>query len=294
MFLDLLAYVASRLSKKTLVWNGLSTCINENGSPKNQSISVIIPTRDKPDLLEACINSVLNLKVQGDLEILVIDNDSALQSTLDYFEHISGYGVRILKSGGSFNYSQLINTGVRAAKGDFICVLNNDVVGTEDLWLARLCEHLRQPGIGVVGSLLKYPNDRIQHIGIALGYKGVAGHVHRGDSQTSSEQLKRMMGSCLEVSAVTFACAMFSKETWARLGGLDEKFKVGLNDVDFCVRARELGLRSVVCTESQLIHLESQSRRSMGNPFGAARALMEISRFIRRHRKKLSRDEYFS
>lgn len=261
---------------------------SNSGEP---SVTLIIPTRDRADLLKKCLDSIEKQTIYSNLEILIVDNDSKEKATLELFERAEKTGHRVLSHPGEFNFSQIINSAVRETSSDLVCVLNNDVEALSPNWLSCLVQHATKPDVAVAGSLLTYPNGKIQHAGIALGFSGVATHVFKG--KTSSELSGSVTATCFEVSAVTFACAAFRRDVFDQIGGLDENLKVGLNDVDFCVRAAARGLKNVACTDSWLIHLEYQSRPKMTSARGFARAVPEVLIFIQKH-GGLPKDAYFS
>ena len=255
-------------------------------------VSIIIPTRDRLDLLKPCIESILEKTTYTNYEIVVMDNDSKDQEILSYLNQLESTGISVLRFPHPFNYSAICNFGVEASNGAIICLLNNDTEVISPEWLDVMVSHTDLPGRGITGALLTYPDGTIQHIGIALGYQGAAGHVFSGES-LKSERLASVAEECFEVNAVTFACAMFSRDTFRKLNGLDESLKVGLNDVDFCLRAKELGLTNIICTSAHLVHHESKSRKSMKSLSGSARATIEVLRFTQRHAKMLKTDYFF-
>ena len=255
-------------------------------------VSIIIPTRDRLDLLKPCIESILEKTTYPNYEIVVIDNDSKDQEILSYLNQLESTGISVLRYPHPFNYSAICNFGVEASNGAIICLLNNDTEVISPEWLDVMVSHTDLPGRGVTGALLTYPDGTIQHIGIALGYQGAAGHVFSGES-LKSESLASVAEECFEVNAVTFACAMFSRDTFHKLDGLDKSLKVGLNDVDFCLRAKELGLTNIICTSAKLVHHESKSRKSMKSLSGSARAAVDVLRFTQRHSKVLKTDYFF-
>jgi GT2 family glycosyltransferase len=155
-----------------------------------------------------------------------------------------------------------------------------------------LVEHAVQPKVGVVGTLLLYPDKSIQHAGVALGYTGAAGHPLSG-SPTYPVAEPSILSLCYRVSAATFACAMVSREKFLATGGLDESLKVGLNDIDFSIRIENQGYENLICSASRLIHLESMSRKPMMSISGGLTALTEVAKFLKKHRKKLRNDPYF-
>jgi GT2 family glycosyltransferase len=154
--------------------------------------------------------------------------------------------------------------------------------------LGNLVDHAAQPEVGVAGSLLLYPDSTIQHAGIALGYTGVAGHPYSGETQ----KMANLQG-CFSVSGATFACVVIAANKFNEVGGLDELLPVGLNDVDFCVRAIEAGHLNLVCTRSVLSHAESKSRKSMKSLGGAFRAVRDVLYLSNKHSDELNSDPYF-
>ena len=288
MFLDAIRYMYRRGKFKTPVWLGLGEKQCGLASKELPFVSIVIPTRDRLDLLKTCLDSILNLTAYPNFEVVVLDNDSVEPSTLSYLSNPGDERVKVFKSPGPFNYSRIMNRGVNQTLGDVICVMNNDTVVTKSQWLTNMVNHLDDTSVGVVGALLTYPSGLIQHAGIALGYTGAAGHVYSG-LPISSIPTK----DCFEVSAVTFACAVIKRANWQKVKGLDERYKVGLNDVDFCLRLRAVGLSAVVCKSTELIHLESQSRQSVMSLKGFVRAATEVQRFTRVRRRELKADSYF-
>jgi GT2 family glycosyltransferase len=201
---------------------------------------------------------------------------------------LSTEGVKVLRYNQRFNFSKIINYAAAHTNADILCFLNNDVQVLSYDWLENMVHHVQQPKIGVVGSCLTYPDGKIQHVGISLGSRGVAEHPY------AREPLRNLpTEKCFEVSAVTFACALVTAETFRSVGGLDTRMAVGLNDVDFGYRLKELGYKNFVCMNSQLIHLESQSRKKMINPVGAARAVAEVLLFLSKHKGFRYEDPYF-
>jgi GT2 family glycosyltransferase len=152
--------------------------------------------------------------------------------------------------------------------------------------LADLVEHGIQPGVGVVGCKLLYADRRIQHLGVKLGYKGIAGHMFLGLGG-DSPNLGLARDNCFQADAVTFACALVDSRTYKAVSGMDERFAVGLNDVDLCIRLSEAEKMVVVCATAELVHHESQTR---GNPFSIQsilRQAKEVVMFIRSYKGKL-------
>jgi GT2 family glycosyltransferase/2-polyprenyl-3-methyl-5-hydroxy-6-metoxy-1,4-benzoquinol methylase len=221
-------------------------------------VSIVVPTRDG-HLLARCLESIYRQTTYPDYEILVVDNGSAGRDVLNLLrshEHL----VRVVRDERPFNYSALNNAAVAKAEGEIVCLLNDDceVAGSE--WLDELVGQVLQPGVGIAGAKLLYPDRRIQHAGVILGWDGVAGHVHRlSDRMASGHGGRLHLPQTL--SAVTAACMVIRREAWAAVGGLDEEhLPIAFNDVDFCLRVREAGWRVVWSPYAELIHHESATR----------------------------------
>jgi O-antigen biosynthesis protein len=222
-------------------------------------ISIIVPFRDRPELLRACAESILTRTTYAPYELLLLDNGSVQEETHDLLEALTQFPqVRVVRHDAPFNYSEINNTAVRAAKGDYLVLLNNDTRVISADWLDDMLRHCARPEVGVVGATLLFPDNTIQHAGVALGLTGLAGHLWGGLREEAVpggwHQYTR------EVSAVTAACLMTRRSVWEAHGGLDERFIVCGNDVDYCLRVRRSGLRVLHVPTARLYHDETQSR----------------------------------
>lgn len=224
------------------------------------AISVIIPTRDRAELLDPCLTGLLSTRFPGAREIIVVDNDSREPRTKALFKRMEARGVRVIAQPGPFNFAALINAGAASARGDLICLLNNDVEITASDWLQPMAALAVRDDIGAVGARLLYPNGAIQHAGVALGIGDAAGHVEKGVKPLPSE-FAPWHGETRTVSAVTAACLLVSRTKFAEVGGMDEQiFAVDFNDVDLCLKLAARGWRTVYCAQATLVHHESLSR----------------------------------
>ena len=290
---ELVRYIIDRLLKPdfSLVNNVDMSTHHGVGKAKNLSrpkISIIIPTRDKSDLVRSCLATVKETTADLDIELVIVDNDSIEAESKQLFEELMSQGAVVVKCPGAFNYSAICNLAAHNSTGEYLCFLNNDTEVISPEWLSSMVEHASQPTVGLVGAVLLYPDKTLQHMGIALGMAGgIAGHPYRGKS--SQECLP---DNCFEVSGVTFACAVISKAKFDALGGLDEKFPVGFNDVDISIRSAASGLHNVLCTKSVLTHAESQSRTKGKSLKGVISSLREVVAFLRIHPNNHS-DRFF-
>jgi len=292
LLLDLVGYLIRKLDKrqpKLLNFVSMSNDHNPTSfaSRSTPKISIIIPTRDKAQLLRDCVISVEENCNESNVELVFVDNDSSTPDTLELLSHFQEKGMTVLRYPGNFNYSAICNLAATHASGEYLCFLNNDTLVLSPEWLKSLLDHASQDEVGLVGGVLLYPGGSIQHAGIALGFTGVAGHPLRGQGYPNDG-----LSGCCQVSAVTFACAVISREKFFNLDGLDEKFPVGFNDVDIAIRAEKAGLKNVLCTNAILTHAESQTRPKSISFAGFSRAAMDVLNFLRKH-PKLSSDPFF-
>jgi GT2 family glycosyltransferase len=226
-------------------------------------VSIVIPTRDRLDLLRPCVDSVLVRTRYAHFEIIVVDNGSEEPQTLRYLEQLAvDDRVRVLRDERPFNYAALNNRAVDQARGEFIVLLNNDTEVISANWLGDMLGLAALPGIGAVGARLWYDDMSLQHAGVILGLGGVAGHAHRA-LEAGMTGYRGRAHLLQAVSAVTAACLLVRKCHYLAVGGLDEKaFAVAYNDVDFCLRLRAAGFRNVWTPNAELFHHESKSRGS--------------------------------
>lgn len=244
-------------------------------------VSLIIPTRNGYTLLYKCVESILSKTTYPNYEILIIDNGSDDAALLNYFKELveRNREIHIIRDDSFFfNYSALNNSAVKLAKGDIIGLINNDTEVITPDWLTEMVSLSIQEGIGCVGARLWYPDDTLQHAGLILGYKGIAGHIH---SKISRGHLGYMGRAALRqsVSAVTAACLLVRKSVFAQVNGLNEAdLAVIFNDVDFCLRVREAGFRNVWTPFAELYHHESATRGLEGDtPEKLNRFLKEVN-----------------
>ncbi len=223
-------------------------------------VSLIIPTRDQAVLLRKCLESIFTKTDYPNYEVIVLDNESSEQATSDYFYSLgSNERVRVHRVNGLFNYSKLNNIGADMAHGTLLALLNNDLEVINRDWLSEMVGHALRGEIGAVGARLSYPDKTIQHGGVILGAGGIAGHTQPklGDDDISFGRAHLTQN----FSAVTAACMVLKKDVYLAVGGLDEvNLPIAFNDVDFCLRLREKGLRVVWTPHAEFYHHESVSR----------------------------------
>ena len=225
-------------------------------------VSIVIPTRDRVELLSMCVNSILEKTAYPHYQIVVVDNGSTDEKALAYLDSIAkDERVKVIRADIPFNYSALNNLGVAQTDGEYLVLMNNDIEITQTDWLEEMLAFACQPDIGCVGAQLWYPNNTLQHGGVVLGIGGVASHAHKGIPRGNFGYFGRASAHQM-FSAVTAACLMIRKSTYQAVDGFDETLKVAYNDVDFCLKARAQGLRNLYNPFASFIHHESASRGS--------------------------------
>ena len=266
------------------------------GDPK---VSILIPNKDHTDDLEKCLQNIWKKTTWDNYEIIVIENNSTDPATFAYYEkakqRYDGLKVVTYPEKG-FNFSGINNFGRKAAAGDYLLLLNNDVEVRNGDWLTELlrqCAH--KGGAAICGAMLYYSDETLQHAGVITGLGGYAGHSHKYKKKGGSGYLFRI-ATVQDFSAVTGACLLVKASVYDEVGGLDEQFAVAFNDVDFCLRVRDAGYRIAWTPYAELTHYESKSRGGdEKDPAKAARFAAEQQRLYTIHGKKnILDDPYYN
>lgn len=240
----------------------------ESGAPailakpptESATATLIVPTRDRADLLAACLSSLEKTRPR-DFDLVIVDNGSKEPATLDLLDRTRMHSwARVLDVAGPFNFSALCNRAAEHADGRILVFLNNDTVAMQPDWLANLVNWAVRPDVGAVGAKLFYPSGRLQHVGLVLGLGGYAAHIDIGEGATHRGYLDRFTVPH-EVSAVTGACLAVEKGKFDAIGGFDAKrYPIELGDVDLCLRLRQRGWKTVFTPDAVLTHHESATR----------------------------------
>jgi GT2 family glycosyltransferase len=223
-------------------------------------VSIIVPTRDG-QFLSRCLESLFRLTAYPNFEVVVLDNGSVGRLALDILRG-SETLLKVIRDERPFNYSGLNNFAANRCEGELLCLLNDDCEVTTTDWLGEMVGQVAQPGVGAVGAKLLYPDGRIQHAGVILGFDGVAGHANRLQDRLAPGHGGRLHVAH-SVGAVTGACMVTRRDVWNEVGGLDDQnLPIAFNDVDYCLRIREAGWQSVWTPFAEMLHHESLTRGS--------------------------------
>ena len=223
-------------------------------------VSIIIPNKDAKEDLEKCVNSILTKSTYENYEILIVENNSAGSEIFAYYKQLSqNPKIRLLRWKHPFNYSAINNYAASKAKGEYFLFLNNDTEVITPGWIEELLGFCQRKDTGIVGAKLYYGNNTIQHAGTVIGIGGIAGHMFVDMDRERSGYMHKA-SIIQDLSAVTAACMMVKRKVFEQVHGFEEELAVAFNDVDFCLRVRELGYLVVYNPYVELYHYESKSR----------------------------------
>lgn len=246
-------------------------------------VSVIVPTRDRLDLLTVSVEGVLHRTNYPDIELVIADNGSVEPETLAFLERCGDDPrVKVVRWPHPYNYSAINNFAATHATGPYLCLLNNDTEVVDPFWLSEMVAYAVRPETGAVGARLIYPDRSVQHAGVVVGMGGAAGHAHRGLPDGDPGYFAQALVT-RGATAVTAACLVVAKEKFEAVGGLDaEKLAIAYNDVDLCLKLRAAGWHNIYVAQAVLIHHEGKSRGLDFAPEHLARYLRELAAFQER------------
>ncbi len=258
-------------------------------------VSLIMPTRNGLQLLQRSVESIFAKTTYANYELLIVDNGSDDIDTLHYLASLGADSrVRVIRDDHAFNYSALNNAAARVAKGELLCLINNDIAVISPDWLSEMVAIALLDDVGAVGARLWYPDNTLQHGGVLLGVGGVANHAHLGLRRDKFGYFGRA-GLRQSFSAVTGACLLVRKAIYDQVGGLNENdLAIAFNDVDFCLRVREAGYRNVWTPYAELYHYESATRGIEDTSEKRARFASEVQYMQRRWNGLLLQDPAYS
>lgn len=259
-------------------------------------VSIIIPNSEHIPDLDRCVRSIYDKTQYQNFEVIVVENNSKTVDTFSYYQRLSQIyqDCRVLVyEEKEFNFSKICNFGRQHAKGEYLLFLNNDTEVINPGWLGEMLQLCQLEQVGVVGAMLYYPDDTVQHAGVVIGLGGYAGHSHKYATRGKSGYMFRQ--ACVqEMSAVTGACMMIGKDAFDKVGGFDAGFTVAYNDVDLCLRIRRRGLSVLFTPYAELYHYESKSRGSDEEGEKKQRFMQEQERLLDRYGEELLHDPFYN
>jgi len=262
-------------------------------APQDQPCAtIVIPTRDRVDLLRGCVESLRRVEGRADFEAIVVDNGSTQPAALAYLNDIRrDRRFRVLERPGTYNFSSLCNAGADEARARTLVFLNNDTEALSSHWLDRMIAWTSLPSVGAVGAKLIYPNGQLQHAGVVIGVDGHATHFERFRPPDAPGYFGRI-NLPHEVSAVTGACLAVDRAKFDAIGGFDAlNLPVEFSDIDLCLRLAERGWTSVFEPDAVLIHHEAATRKLWRSQ--EKRYAGQVAYFKSRWRRLLRDDPYF-
>ncbi len=250
-------------------------------------VSIIIPNKDHKGDLSKCIAALDDTEYRN-FEIIIVENNSETDEIYEYYKDLEKReNIKVLFWEGAFNYSAINNFGVEHAAGEYILFMNNDIRASVDPgWLSEMLGACQRKEVGAVGAKLYYPNDRIQHAGCVIGIGnmsggGVAGAMFTDMPRQRSGYMHK--ASLLQdMSAVTAALMMVKKSVFEEAGGFTEDLTVAFNDIDLCLKIRELGYLVVYDPYVEAYHDESKTRGAEDSEEKRRRFQTEIE-YMRSH-----------
>ena len=259
-------------------------------------VSILIPNYNHIADLKLCLDSIREKSTYDNYEIIIIENNSD-EETFRYYETLESdprIKVVVYHPDGGFNYSAINNFGEKYANGEYLLLLNNDVEIIAEDWIEEMLMFCQRDDVGAVGAKLYYPDNTIQHAGVILGVRTLAGHAFKDYPRESPGYCGRASLQ-QDLSACTAACLMIKRSLFNEIGGFDEKFAVAFNDIDLCMKIREKGYLIVFTPYAELYHYESKSRGSEDSPEKVARFSSEIQRFLGKWKPTLDKgDPYYN
>ena len=255
-------------------------------------VSVIIPTRDRADLLKNCTQSLMTITDYPNFNVIVVDNGSQRPDAVALLRALKrDPRFTVLRRFEPFNFSRLANEGSRATRAPVLAFLNNDIQILNANWLKVLVQWAVKPDVGAVGAKLLFPDGRIQHAGVTLGLGGIAGHLYLRRPDRGPGYMHQL-NAVREVAAVTGACLVTERTKFEAVGGFDDRnFPVELNDMDLCLRLATRGLSTLWTPEAVLVHLQAATRGNHRKSFEVYR--QERTVFSQIWKEAIRQDSYF-
>ena len=287
-----------RVGLKGIVKNGVALGTYEieyevEGNPK---VSILIPNKDGISVLKVCIDSILEKTTYKNYEIVIIENNSEEDETFEYYKELQkNERIKVIyyKEKG-FNYSRIINFGVKNSDGDYVIQLNNDTELLTENWLELMLGYCQRKDVGAVGVKLYYPDKTVQHAGVLLGLGGIAGHFFKFIGEKDFGYFSKAV-MIQNMTAVTAACIMSRREIYEEVGYMNEELAVAFNDIDFCLKIRKAGYLIVYNPYVEFLHYESKTRGEENTEEKVKRFNREIDTFKKYWQKELDAgDPYYN
>lgn len=265
-----------------------------NGNPL---ISLVIPNMDHIDDIDKLLKS-LEKSTYSNYEVIIVENNSKNKETFEYYDKIiqKDKRIKVFKYDiNYFNYSAIVNYGVECSNGEYIVMLNNDIEFITTDWMEQMLMYAQRPDVGICGAKLYFPDKTIQHAGVTIGTRGLAGHRSREISEKDFQK-DDYINIVQDLSAVTAACFMIRKQLYIDMLGFDEKLAVAFNDVDFCLKVRTAKYLIVYNPFVEAYHYESKSRgEDTENSEKQKRFAKEYELFVKRWSKVIAKgDPYYN
>lgn len=280
------------LSEETYIWDGNSFIRNDNDSLNNELTSIIIPSKNHPEVLEKCLKSIHYFSKKDRLEIIIVDNGSDEELRKKYEDLKLKYKFNYIYSPQEFNFSAICNQGAKLARGKYLLFLNDDIEVRQSSWLLKLKQYACRSYVAAVGAKLCYPESKlIQHSGITNLLLGPVHKLQFLEDRKGNYHMPEFWDH--DVLAVTAACLMIRREIFLKSGGFSEELAVAFNDVEFCFRLYKMGYYNVICNEFHLWHHESLSRGSDEAEEKQKRLLKERKKLYCSHYDLYGKDPFY-
>lgn len=224
----------------------------------NDLVSIIIPTVRQTALVDKCLQSLQRQTSWKSIEAIVVDDGSSTEVQQTLTEIAQRHDARLILKKENTGFASTVNLGVASAQGRYFCLVNNDILFNDSIWLERMVETVNRSRVGIVGAKLVYPDGRIQHGGVYY-LAGRKTFDHRFRFMPADYGPAQSVG---EVLAVTGALMLIRREVWQILNGMSEEFFIAYEDVDFCLRARKRGWKILYDGRAVAIHAEGATRGS--------------------------------
>ncbi|HRD34350.1 MAG TPA: glycoside hydrolase family 99-like domain-containing protein [Rhodocyclaceae bacterium] len=268
----------------------------EDPADQATRVTIIIPTREQPEALKRCVESIFATVQDTCFDLIVVDHlnhSDAARGFLDGLRLVAPERIRIVEYRDAFNIAAINNAGAASASGSHLLFLNDDTAALHPEWLDRMLEEAKRTEVGIVGCRLVFPDGRLQHAGIVLGLSGVADFAWNGapmDAPGRSGELRVPH----VVSAVTGACMLVKRSVFDAAGGFDPGYSLAYADLDLCLRAKQLGYLTVFTPHATLMHeagrtLKAQMQGANANLAEHAFATQQ-TRFLTAWRRIIARD----